>query len=160
MYPVTATLSVEASHATSIVELVCPVTMRFAGAVGGVVSPATASVVPFAVFESTLVLFATSRARTVYAYVVAGVSAVSRYVVEPTGTVAMSVPSRRTLYSFTPLPISVDASHEMLTVVDVCAVTTRFCGTVGGVVSAAATPNGVFPSFPLYLPCGRGMTRG
>jgi hypothetical protein len=63
LYPVTPTLSVEAVHAKLICELEAAVAVRFAGAVGGVVS-AAAGVVALDVLEYPLLFPAASFART------------------------------------------------------------------------------------------------
>ena len=65
LYPATATLSVEAVHAKLICEAEAAVAVRFAGALGGVVSGA-AGVVAVAGLEYALLFPAASSARTRY----------------------------------------------------------------------------------------------
>src|SRR6266511_210913 len=137
-YPVTPTLSVDALHASDTLDAVVPVTVRFAGALGGVVSPPPPD---WVVAETWLLaaetLPAASRALTVYVYVVDAERPVS--VNEVPVAVATFVEPRNTSYPVTPT-LSVDAVHASDTLDAVVPVTARLVGALGGVVSPPPPP--------------------
>jgi hypothetical protein len=136
-------LSVEAVHARLICEAEAAVAIRFAGAVGGVVS-ATAGVAALDVFEYPLLFPAASTARTLYEYEVAAANPISLNAA-PVGVAicakfAQPAPEHRsTLYPATPT-LSVDAVQERLICVAKVAVAVKFAGVDGGVVSGVGVP--------------------
>lgn len=142
LYPVTPTLSVEAVQERLICVVEAAVALRFAGAIGGVVS-ALAGVVAEKTFEYALLFPAASLARTRYEYKVDAVNPESlnavRAGVATCAKFAHPAPEQRSnLYPVTPT-LSVEAVQERLICVAKVAVAVKPAGAVGGVVSGVPT---------------------
>jgi hypothetical protein len=99
--------------------------------------PGAGSVVAVTAPDGAEVLPAASRAVTVKVYAVAAASPPTVKVVPD--VLPTTVPARRTWYPVTPT-LSVDADQESETLPDVCPVTVRFAGALGGWVSDVDDP--------------------
>jgi hypothetical protein len=86
---------------------------------------------------------ALSTALTAYVYVVPAVTLASATATEGAVTAKVSTPFRRTRYTATPLPVSVEAVHDTVTCVQESTRTCGMPGTEGGVVSSVVVVTGL-----------------